>query len=437
MSSSLAFLSAEDRAGFLADLSLAERAVLAFRWEAWARPAQLPPPGDWRVWLYMAGRGAGKTRAGAEWVRRLVEVEGVQRIALVGPTAADVRDVMVAGESGILATAPPWCRPVYEPSKRRLIWPNGAQAFLYSAEEPDRLRGPQHEAAWCDELCAWTKAQDCWDMLQFGLRLGSNPRVFVSTTPRPMPVLKSLLSMPQCVVTRGRTVDNAPNLAGQFISEIAARYEGTRLGRQELEGELLEDIEGALWNRALLERCRIRERPHPDKLKRVIVGLDPSGSAGDSGSAQGIVAAALGEDGIYYVLEDASCALSPERWAARVVDLFQRVDGDKIVLEKNFGGDLGLAVLQQAKRGLPVQMVTASRGKHVRAEPIALLYEQHKVRHVGPFPALEDQMCAMRADGYAGTGSPDRLDALVWAMTELSTPLSVAYLIGGGGGRGF
>jgi phage terminase large subunit-like protein len=271
-------------------------------------------------------------------------------------------------------------------------------------------------------------------MLQFGLRLGANPRVFISTTPRPSPLLKTLLAMPQCVVTRGRTFDNAANLAQQFIGEIAARYQGTRLGRQELEGEILEDIEGALWTRDLIDRWRIRERPPQDKLKRIVIGLDPSGSSGDAGSAQGIVAVALGHDGIFYVLEDVSCAATPEKWAQRVVDLFDRVDGDKIVLERNFGGDLGLAVLQQARRGLPVHMVTASRGKHVRAEPIALLYEQGRVRHVGAFPDLEDQMCAMRADGYVGSGSPDRLDALVWALTDLSGPANVAFMIGGGRG---
>jgi phage terminase large subunit-like protein len=372
------------REALLGDLNTAERAALAYHWPAWARPSQLPPEGDWRVWLFLAGRGSGKTRAGAEWVRMLVEQQSVMRIALVAPTAADARDVMVLGESGIIAVSTPWCRPLYEPSKRRLLWPNGAQAMLYSAEEPDRLRGPQHEAAWCDELCAWGKQEDTWDMLNFGLRLGSKPRTFVSTTPRPQPLLKSLLAMPGCAVTRGTTFDNAANLAQPFVNEIAARYKGTRLGRQELEGEILEDIEGALWSRDLLERCRIRQCPSTDALKRVVIGLDPSGSSGQAGSAQGIVAAALGADGLFYVLEDASCAATPERWAQRVVELFDRVDADKIVLERNFGGDLGLAVLQQARRGLPIRMVTASRGKHVRAEPIALLYEQGRVKHVGP-----------------------------------------------------
>jgi phage terminase large subunit-like protein len=238
--------------------------------------------------------------------------------------------------------------------------------------------------------------------------------------------------MPGCVVTRGTTFDNAANLAAPFISEIAARYKGTRIGRQELEGEILEDIAGALWTRQLIEQCRVMQPPPIDTLKRVVIGLDPSGSSGESGSAQGIVAVALAGDGSFYVLEDASCTLSPERWAQRVVDLFDRVEADKIVLERNFGGDLGLAVLQQARRGLPILMVTASRGKHVRAEPIALLYVQGKVKHVGAFPDLEDQLCAMRADGYAGSGSPDRLDALVWALTELSGPPKTAILIGGG-----
>jgi len=403
---SLASLSPEACAAFTADLTLQERAVLAHHWPAWARLSQLPPPGDWRHWLYLAGRGAGKTRAGAEWVRRLVEQEGVKRIALVAPTAADARDVMALGESGIVTVSPPWFRPLYEPSKRRLIWPNGAQATLYSAEEPDRLRGPQHEAAWCDELCSWTKQQEAWDMLMFGLRLGGNPRVFVSTTPRPQPLLKTLLAMPECAVTRATTFDNAANLARPFIEEIAARYRGTRLGRQELNGELIEDVEGALWTRVMLEAARTTVRPI--SLKRIVIGLDPSGGGG---SAQGIVVAGLGVDGLFYVLEDASMSASPERWAERVAAAYDR---------------------HQARRSLPVRMVTASRGKHVRAEPIALLYEQGKVRHLGAFPELEDQLCSMRPDGYAGAGSPDRLDALVWALTELSSPAKVAYLIGGG-----
>ena len=334
---------------------------------------------------------------------------------------------MVLGESGIIAVSPPWCRPLYEPSKRRLIWPNGAQAILYSAEEPDRLRGPQHEAAWCDELCSWAKQQETWDMLMFGLRLGSNPRTFISTTPRPQPLLKSLLAMPGCAVTRATTFENAANLARPFVEEIASRYKGTRLGRQELEGELLEDVEGALWTRAMIEEARTTVRP--PTFKRIVVGLDPSGGGG---SAQGVVVAALGSDGLYYVLEDASLSASPERWAERVVAVYDRHQADKVVLERNFGGDLGLSVLQRARRGLPVRMVTASRGKHVRAEPIALLYEQGKVKHIGAFPQLEDQLCAMRPDGYAGAGSPDRLDALVWALTELSGPPKVAFLIGGG-----
>lgn len=264
-------------------------------------------------------------------------------------------------------------------------------------------------------------------MLMFGLRLGSNPRTFISTTPRPQPLLKALLAMPQCVVSRATTFENAANLAQPFIDEIASRYKGTRLGRQELDGELLEDVEGALWTRDMIELARTNCRPLA--FKRIIVGLDPSGGGG---SAQGIVVAALGTDGLFYVLEDASLSASPERWADRVVSVYDRHQADKVVLERNFGGDLGLSVLQRARRDLPVRMVTASRGKHVRAEPIALLYEQGKVKHLAVFSELEDQLCAMRPDGYAGAGSPDRLDALVWALTELSGPPRTAYLIGGG-----
>jgi phage terminase large subunit-like protein len=256
LKSSLVSLAPDVRNRLIASLDTSEQALLAYIWPAWARPSQLPPEGSWRYWLFLAGRGAGKTRAGAEWVRRLVEEDGVMRIALVAPTAADARDVMALGESGIVAVSPPWNRPLYEPSKRRWLWPNGAQATLYSAEEPDRLRGPQHEASWCDELCSWPKPEECWDMLQFGLRLGTNPRAFISTTPKPVPLLKALLTMPECVTTRATTFDNATNLARPFIEQIAARYKGTRLGRQELEGELLEDVEGALWSRAMLDAAR-------------------------------------------------------------------------------------------------------------------------------------------------------------------------------------
>ena len=425
MLNSLASLAAEKRQLFVDGLTREERAVLAFHWPAWARPSQLAPPGDWSFWMLMGGRGAGKTRAGAEWVRCKV-AEGAQRIALIGPTAADVRDVMVLGDSGIIAVSPPWDRPLYEPSKRRVVWPSGAQAFLYSAEEPDRLRGP-HDAAWADELCAWGKQRETFDMLAFGLRLGANPQTFISTTPRPQQLLRELLAMPQCVVSRSTTAENASNLAPGFVHEITRRYGGTRLGRQELEGHLLDDVEGALWTRAMLEQAYTRLPP--SGFKRIIVGLDPSGGGG---SAQGIVVAGLGHDGLFYVIEDASCQLSPEQWAQRAVGAFERHKADKVVLEKNFGGDMGLAVLQQARRDLPVKMVTASRGKHVRAEPVALLYEQRKARHLGAFAELEDQMCAMRPDGYAGDGSPDRLDALVWAITELSAPPNVAYIFGGG-----
>jgi phage terminase large subunit-like protein len=264
-------------------------------------------------------------------------------------------------------------------------------------------------------------------MLQFGLRVGINPRAFISTTPRPQPLLKTMLTMPECAITRATTFDNASNLAKPFIEQIAARYKGTRLGRQELEGELLEDVEGALWSRAMVRAARTAVQPL--SFTRIVIGLDPSGGGG---SAQGIVVAGITADGMFYVLEDASCEFSPERWADRVVSVFDRHKADKVVLERNYGGDLGLAVLERARRNLPVKMVSASRGKHVRAEPIALLYEQGKVRHMGAFPELDDQLCAMRPDGYAGAGSPDRLDALVWALTELSGPPRTAYIIGGG-----
>jgi phage terminase large subunit-like protein len=390
-------------------------------WRAKARPSQLPPEGDWNGWLVMAGRGFGKTRTGAEWVKELAEARQTSRIALVAPTAADARDTMVEGESGILATASPWCRPAYEPSKRRLTWPNGAVAYTFSSEEADRLRGPQFDLAWADELAAWNEPQATWDMLQFGLRLGSRPRWLVTTTPRPIKLLKELLSRTDVVVTRGSTFENAENLAGPFLEAIRARYEGTRLGRQELNAELLIDVQGALWTRDMLEQVHYRGVV-PD-MKRIVVAVDPSGTRGqdDGGDSIGIVAAGLGVDGLGYVLADRTCKLSPNGWGRAAVNAYLEFRADRIVAERNFGGAMVEHVIRTVDSSVSYREVTASRGKIARAEPIAALYEQCRVRHAGKFPELEDQMAAMTGDGYSGDGSPDRCDALVWALTELMT----------------
>lgn len=361
------------------------------------------------MWLVKAGRGWGKTRVGAEWVRS-VATPGA-RIALVGATAADVRDVMVEGESGILAVCEPWNRPLYEPSKRRLTWPNGAMATAYSAEEPDRLRGPQHTHAWADEVAAWA-SPDTWDMLLMGLRLGARPRAVVTTTPRTVPLMRAIQASPGLVITRGSTRDNAANLAPSFLSSLMTRYEGTRLGRQELDGEELDDNPDALWSREAIDGLRVREAP---ELARVVVAIDPATTATASSDETGIVVAGLGVDGRGYVLADRSGRYKPDEWARRAVEAYHAHKADRIVAEGNQGGDMVTHVLRTAWPDAPVRIVHASRGKVARAEPVAALYEQGRISHVGSLPQLEDQMCSWTP----GQASPDRMDALVWALTEL------------------
>jgi phage terminase large subunit-like protein len=404
------------------DFNEPEHAALNYVWQAWGRKEQHPPEGDWRFWLILAGRGFGKTRAGAEWVKAQVEA-GRGRIALVGPTAADVRDVMIEGESGLLNICAPGEQPIYQPSRRRLLWPSGAMAFLYSAQEPERLRGPQHDAAWADELAAWAQPQQVWGQLQFGLRLGPDPRCVVTTTPKPLPILRQLIADPTGRVSRGSTYDNRDNVPAAFIGQIIQRYEGTRLGRQELHAELLIDAPGALWPYETILASRIAKAPD---LSRVVVAVDPSGSDGDDeGDAQGIVVAGLGVDGRGYVLADWTCRLSPQGWGRRAVEAFDAFAADRIVAERNFGGEMVRFTLQAVRRTAPVVLVNASRGKMVRAEPVSALYEQGRVSHVVPdlgdnaLAALEAEMRHATSAGYVGEGSPNRLDALVWALTDL------------------
>lgn len=400
-------------------LSPGELSALEDDWWLTARDDQLPPEGDWRVWLLMGGRGAGKTRAGAEWVRHLALHEQAHsgRIALVGETFGDVRDVMVEGISGILAVHGTAQRPVWKPSLRRLEWENGCIAQAFSAEDPEALRGPQFTAAWVDELAKWQKADATWDMLQFGLRLGDHPRQVVTTTPRPVPILKRLLEEPGVVVSRARTQDNAQNLAPTFLSSIVRRYEGTRLGRQELLGEMIDDRADALWTRAALEAGRLLVVP---ALTRIVVAIDPPASSHRQSDACGIVVAGLAAAGMAYVLEDATIAAAkPLSWAAQAVAAFHRHKADRVIAEVNQGGDMVETVLHQVEPGLPVRKVHARRGKWLRAEPVAALYEQGRVHHVGALSALEDEMCAFGLDGLPGGRSPDRLDALVWALTDL------------------
>lgn len=403
-----------------------EREALgSWHWEIWARDEQLPPQGNWRVWLICAGRGFGKTRAGAEWVRDLARSDGTARIALVGASLAEVRSVMVEGESGVLAAAPGALVPEFEPSLRRLQWPNGAQAFLYSAGEPETLRGPQHSHAWCDEVAKWdnagSRAVAAWDNLQLGLRLGEAPRVLATTTPRKVPLMTRLMDEAHggaVVIARGRTHDNAGALPTAYIDAMLAQYGGRTLGRQELDGELLDDVEGALWSRSLLDACRSADS-ETDRA-RVVIGVDPPASA--SGDACGIVVAARSADGIGHVLADCSVTnASPERWARAVAQAADTWEADRVIAEANQGGDMVGSVLRAASISLPLKLVHARRGKSARAEPVAALYEAGRVRHQGTFPELEDQLCGLMAGGeYCGPGrSPDRADALVWALTEL------------------
>ncbi|MGY3590138.1 putative phage terminase large subunit-like protein [Bradyrhizobium sp. USDA 4341] len=392
-------------------------------WRAKARASQLPPPGDWLGWLAMAGRGWGKTFTGAGWVNELVETGTAGRIALVAPTAADARDTIVEGQSGLLRMAPPWNRPQYEPSKRRLTWSNGAIATTFSSEEADRLRGPEHDAAWADELAAWNEPQATWDMLMFGLRLGKHPRWLATTTPRPIKLLKEILAREgrDVVVTRGSTFENEANLAPTFLAAVRQRYEGTRLGRQELNAELLSDMPGALWQLDWLDRDRVSVAP---ELRRIVVAIDPAVSNNEGSDETGIIIAGITRDDHVYVLEDLSGRYAPHEWAAKAIEAYRRHKADRILAEVNNGGAMVEATIRALDPRVSFKAVHASRGKVVRAEPIAALYEQRRVHHVGNFTMLEDQQCAFTSDfDRARSGySPDRVDALVWALTELSGP---------------
>jgi len=430
---------------------------IAHMFSSWALDGQMPPPGDWRVWLILAGRGFGKTRAGAEWVTRVARKTGRTRIALVGATIEEARRVMVEGPAGLLACAAPHRAPKWEPSLNKLTFRSGAQAFLYSAENAEALRGPEHRYAWCDELAKWRDGDAVWMNLMMGLREGKDQRVVVTTTPRPVKLLKQLMADPATVRTGGRTADNV-HLSPAYLRAVKAMYAGTRLGRQELDGELIEDVEGALWTRAMVEGCRSSKllpgtgrgtagtavegaqtlhsldagAPSTTRFAsgspprsgedftRIVIGVDPPASS--TGDACGIVVCGIDRAGVGYVLEDASIDRpSPDRWALAVADAAARWRADRIVAEANNGGDMVRSVLEQQDRTLPVSLVHATKGKSSRAEPVSFLYQQGRVRHAGAFPELEDQLCGILiAGGYQGPGrSPDRADALVWALTEL------------------
>ncbi len=387
----------------------------ATRWTFQAHPGQIPPKDKaWFCYLMRSGRGAGKTRAGSEWVLQRVR-DGYKAIALIGQTAADIRDTMVElGPSSIMKIARPDERPTYEPSKRRLTFPNGAIATTFTGEEPDQLRGPAHDTVWIDELAKFKYPEETWDNMEMGLRLGSNPQVFVTTTPRPIPIIKRLVKDPSTIDIRFSTSQNAENLPESFLNRIMGRYAGTRLGRQELEGEILDDNPGALWQRAVIENLRHTGRI--PQLIRMVVGVDPAVSGNEDSDETGIITAGVAANGHCYVLDDASLRGSPNAWAVAVVRTFHRWEGDRVIGEVNNGGDLVEVNLRTVDRSIPFKAVHASRGKQIRAEPIAALYEQGKVHHVGTFPQLEDQM----VEWVPGEKSPDRMDALVWAIWELT-----------------
>lgn len=412
---------------FLAAMTEDELAALWRDWSFMSRREQrLPTHRDWTYWLYMAGRGAGKTRTGAETVRNWVK-DGVMRIGLIAPTAGDARDVMVEGESGLLAVChasdmakdgAETGKPLYEPSKRRVTWANGAMATLYSADEPERLRGPQHEKIWADELCAWRRPET-WDLAMFGLRLGARPQAFISTTPKPKKIIIDIVKDAETVITRGSTMSNKRNLAKSFLKTVTKKYGGTQLGRQELDGELIEEAQGALWKRALFDRNRVAHIPTGEDFwfKRIVVAVDPAITAKQESNETGIIAAGLGSDDRGYVLSDVSDIMTPAAWGKRAVDAYTIWQADLIVAEGNQGGDLVVDNIRTVNRNVPIKKVHASRGKQARAEPVAALYEQNRIVHVGIHRDLEDQCCTW--EPLSGDASPDRLDALVWAFTEL------------------
>lgn len=389
--------------------------ALQEHWPVWAHAGQTPDRDDWSIWLIRAGRGFGKTRAGAEWVQAYARAHVSARIALVGATLDDARRVMVEGPAGLIATSRANERWRWRRDRGEFAFHDGAVATVYSAEAPEALRGPQHDAAWCDELAKWRYGDAAWDNLRMGLRLGDAPRIVVTTTPRPVPLMRRVMALPGLVETRGHTADN-PHLAPGFAAGLHADYGGTRLGRQELEGEMVDDLADALWTRGLLEAARVAEVP---ALVRVVVGVDPP--AGSEGDACGIVAVGRGADDVGYVLEDASVAgLSPEGWAHAVAECAGRHGADRVVAEANQGGEMVGSVLRAADAGLPLKLVHASRAKGARAEPVSALYERGRMRHVGAFKALEDELCGLTPLGYHGPGrSPDRADALVWAASFL------------------
>ena len=387
-----------------------------WRSELNARPNQIAPDGNWTTWLILAGRGFGKTRTGAEWIRERVESGMSKRIALIGKTPADVRDVMIEGESGLLNISPPYNMPTYEPSKRRLTWDNGAIAQTFSSYEPDQLRGSQFDTAWADEMASWEYPEETWDNLMFALRLGEKPQVCVTTTPRPLQLLINLRDAKTTVLTKGTSYDNRENLNQQFFDSILSKYKNTRLGMQEIYAEILEESDNAMWKREWLDEGRLEVGP--GDLERVVVAIDPAVTSKKTSDETGIIVAGKDSEGKFYVLNDSSARYTPSAWSEKAIMLYNQYQCDKIIAEVNNGGQLVEHTLRTQSENVPYKSVHASRGKRTRAEPIASLYEQNKVHHIDSFERLENQLCNWEAN--SGDPSPDRLDALVWALTELS-----------------
>jgi len=423
-----------DKRAFINALSLDEVEDLEYDALFWLRKKQRPPPGDWNQWAVIAGRGFGKTYTGNQFIRLNVEGDTplgagkCSNVAIIAETAADARDVLVEGPAGILALSPKDYRPLYEPSKRRLTWPNGAIGILFNATEPDQLRGPQHDLALCDEFAKWKYARETWDMLQFGLRLGTHPRAAITTTPRPIAVLKEILRDPKTVTTRGSTYENEVNLARTFLETIRRKYAGSRLGRQEIEAEILDDTPGALWNLQMIEAARLMPdmAPGREDLARRVVAIDPPATSGENADECGIMVASRSRHKTprFYVEDDLSIPYAaPGDWGRIVVDAYHTRQCDRVIAESNNGGEMITHVINSIDPTVPVTLVHASKGKYIRAEPISTLYEQGRVSHIGAFPELESQMCVMTPDFDRKTAgySPDRVDALVWALTDLST----------------
>lgn len=429
-------LSQRERSDLLSSLTALESALLEYSWSLWARPEQRPPEGwtqgSFLTWLILGGRGMGKTRPGAETTIAKAEEIGKHyregQIALIAKDPGDARKVMLEGESGILKISPPWFRPHWEPSKTQLTWPNGVVANIFSSEQPDDLRGPQHHFGWWDEPAKAKHPQETWDMYQFGLRLGQCPQTVITGTPRPIKTLKDIIADPTTVVTRGKTRDNESNLAPSFIRYIYRKYQGTRLGRQELDAELLDDTEGALWNLTMIDKARVSRIP---KLVKIVVGVDPQGAdpkedpEEEDNAETGIVGVGVDDRGDLYVLADRSDHYTPDEWGTVAVELAWELGAEEIIGEINNGGAMvefvvrtaaeKLMARQQRSESYTFKKVTASRGKRTRAEPVSQRYEQGRAHHVGSFPDLEDQMCTW----IPGMKSPDRMDALVWGVTAL------------------